>query len=259
MSGRWVADAHTHALVVATMLALLLGGAAVQLGEHAYRTVPHPRALEELSYFPSGEWLRPAALGHPETMADLAWIRAVQYYGEHRMSDNRFVMMGHVYDVLTTLAPGFLPAYVFGAFALAQEGGDFPSAERLMLKGLEANPRSGWLAFELGFLYYVRPGGRRMGEAAGYFEQAAHQSDAPAQALRFAAFSRQRTGDARTAYELWKELADHSANTFLRRIAEREMARIQSAWAAGKSGPEAGPLPVPRVRIVRSSKGAPGP
>src|SRR5262249_26635154 len=125
-------DARTRNLLIATTLALLLGGAAVELGEHAYRTVPHPHGLEELSYYPSGEWLRPAALGHPETMADLAWIRAVQYYGEHRMSDNRFVMMGHVYDVLTTLAPGFLPAYVFGAFALAQEGGDFPSAERLM-------------------------------------------------------------------------------------------------------------------------------
>ena len=53
-----------------------------------------------------------------------------------------------------------MPAYVFGAFALAQEGREFPAAERLMFKGLEANPESGELAFELGFLYYVRPGGR---------------------------------------------------------------------------------------------------
>jgi hypothetical protein len=250
-----VTDPRTRRLALACALGLLLGGLAVRLGEHAYRVLPHPHALEELSYFPSGEWLRPAALGHPETMADLAWIRAVQYYGEHRLSDNRFARMEHIYDVLTTLAPSFLPAYVFGAFSLAQEGSDFPAAEKLMLKGIESNPRSGWLAFELGFLYYVRPGGRRMGEAAEYFEQAARQPDAPPQALRFAAFSRQRSGDARMAYELWKELADQSPNSYLRAIAEREMARIQAAWAAGRAAPDVAPRPTPRVRLLPRGSG----
>ncbi len=167
--------------------------------------------------------------------------------------------MAHIYDVLTTLAPRFLPAYVFGAFSLAQEGRDFPAAERLMLKGLEENPRSGWLAFEMGFLYYVRPGGRRLADAAQFFEQAARQPDAPPQALRFAAFARQRSGDAWVAYELWRQLAEQSRNAYLRRIAEREMARIRAAWAAGQAGPRQGPLPTPRVRLVRATPPAGGP
>src|SRR5205085_8956976 len=132
------------------------------------------RPLEELAYYPSGVHLRPATLGHPDTAADLAWLRAVQYYGEHRVTDNRFDRMQHIFDILTALAPGFLPAYVFAGFALAQEGRDFPAAERLMLKGIHANPRSGMLAFELGFLYYVRPGGRQLDKAAEYFELASY-------------------------------------------------------------------------------------
>jgi hypothetical protein len=64
----------------------------------------------------------------------------------------RFARMDHVFDILTTLSPHFISAYVFGAFALAQEGGQFQRAEQLMLKGLEANPTSGPLAFDLGFL-----------------------------------------------------------------------------------------------------------
>ncbi len=153
-------DSRRRRFLTAWAAALVLGTGVFTLASAAWRTVPHPQPLEELSYYPSGRFLEPATLGHAATAADLAWLRAVQYYGQHRITDNQFVRMGHVFDILTALDPGFVPAYVFGAFALAQEGRDFPAAERLMRKGLAANPTSGELAFQLGFLYYVRPGGR---------------------------------------------------------------------------------------------------
>lgn len=224
----------TARFALAWTLALALGAGAFQLADAAYRMLPRPRPLEELSYYPSGVALRPATLGHSDTAADLAWLRAVQYYGGHRRTDSRFDRMDHVFDILTSLAPGFLPAYVFGAFALAQEGSDFRRAEALMLKGVEANPTSGRLAFELGFLYYVRPGGRDLIHAAECFEQAAHQPDAPPQALRFAAFARQNCGDLRVAYELWSGVFQNSPNRYLREIAEREMERIRLALEQGR-------------------------
>src|SRR5205085_8065120 len=135
----------------------VLGSAAAGIANHAWRWLPHPAPLEELSYYPSGKHLLPMSCGHAESAADLAWLRAVQYYGEHRTTDLRFTRMEHVFDILTTLAPDFVSAYVFGGFALAQEGRDPPAGERLMLKGMDANPLSGRLAFELGFFYYVRP------------------------------------------------------------------------------------------------------
>ncbi len=235
---------------LATALALGSIALTMRLGDHAYRHLPRPRPLEELSYFPSGQLLEPMALGHRETMADLVWIRAVQYYGEHRLGDNRFPRMAHVFDVLTTLAPHFQPAYVFGAFALAQEGFDFPAAERLLQRGIEANPRSGWLAFELGFLYYVRPGQRDLPHAAQYFEQAARQPDAPSQALRFAAFAREHAGSPELAYELWRELADTSPNHYLKAIAEREMARIRAIRKGGRAPSQPVPLSQPRIIFV---------
>jgi hypothetical protein len=215
----------------------------------AIGVLPRPRPLEELSYYPSGALLRPATLGHPETAADLAWLRAVQYYGEHRLSDNRFARMEHVFDILTTLAPGFLPAYVFGAFSLAQEGGDFPAAERLMMKGIEANPSSGWLAFELGFLYYVRPNGRSLDRAAEYFQQAARQPDAPAQARRFAAFARQSSGSLMVAYALWAEVYETSQNPYLRDSARREMDKIVRAVREGRKDMAMVRLGTPRVQV----------
>jgi len=233
----------------ALALAAGLGLTAASLAGFASREVPRPHPLQELSYYPSGRYLEPATLGHAETAADLAWLRAVQYYGEHRQTDNRFVRMYHVFDILTTLAPGFVPAYVFGAFALAQEGFDFPRAEQLMLKGLEENPNSGRLAFELGFLYYVRPGARDLRKAAQCFEQAARKPDGPPAAARFAAFARQHSGDLRVAYELWTRVREQSQNRFLRDIAEREMRKIRLALQTGRTELAMRRLTAPRVLL----------
>ena len=231
-------------------LAVALGGTAALLSAQAYQLLPRPRPLEELAYYPSGQHLRPATLGHAETAADLAWLRAVQYYGEHRITDNRFERMEHVFDILTTLAPHFVPAYVFGGFALAQEGRDFPAAERLMLKGIEDNPRSGALCFELGFLYFVRPGGRDLPKAAQYFEIASHQPDSPAQARRFAAYARQNSGDLAVSYELWLEVYRSTQNRFLRESAARELRRITQAMQTGRVDVARHHLGVPQVLLL---------
>ena len=214
--------------------ALVLGAGAFALADLSWRTVAHPHPLEELSYYPSGRYLEPATFGHAATAADLAWLRAVQYYGQHRTTDDQYDRMAHVFDILTTLDPSFLPAYSFGAFALAQEGGDFPSAARLMQKGIAANPTSGELAFQLGFLYYVRPGGRDLKDAAEYFEQASRQVDGPPESARFAAFARQNSGNLAAAYELWSDVEHNSPNRFLREIAQREMVRIREALDQGR-------------------------
>jgi len=231
-------------------VAVLAALATFAVSQVAIGVLPRPRPLEELSYYPSGALLRPATLGHPETAADLAWLRAVQYYGEHRRSDNRFVRMEHVFDVLTSLSPHYVSAYVFGAFALAQEGRDFPAAEQLMRLGLERNPRSGLLAFEAGFLYYVKPGGRDLRRAAEYFEQASRQADAPPQAARFAAFTRQAAGELEVAYALWSGVLHESPNPWLRRMAEEEMEKIRIAVETHRRERATHRLATPIVKII---------
>ncbi len=244
---------RTSARRVAGMLALLLGACAYGLAGHAYETIPHAKPLAELAYYPSGEHLSKLTLGHAESAADLAWLRAVQYYGEHRATDNRFDRMDHVFDILTSLAPHFVPAYVFGAFSLAQEGRDFPRAEALMKKGLEANPRSGELAFQAGFLYYVKSGGRDLAHAAEYFEQAARQDDAPPQAARFAAWARQNSGDLELAWALWDRVYRTSKNPLMRELAERKMKAIRHAIQTGHEDQVVRRLTSPQVLLLPDS------
>jgi TPR repeat protein len=236
-------------MLAAWALALVLGAGAVGVSHVARVLLPERPPLAELAYYPSGRALRPASLGHGETAADLAWLRAVQYYGEHRRTDLRFVQLDHVFDVLTTLAPGFEGPYVFGAFALAQEGRDFPAAERLMLKGIAANPRNASLAFEMGFLYFVRPGGRDLSRAAEYFERSARLPDPPPMALRFAAYTHQHAGDLAVAVLLWEDVARSSRNPLLREMARREIAKLQDALRTGRHDTAVKALPVPRVIV----------
>lgn len=221
-------------MLAAWAVALTLGAGAFLLAGHTARALPRPAPLEELAYYPSGQALRPATLGHAELAADLAWIRAVQYYGEHRQSDNRFRHLAHVFDILTSLSPRFQSAYVFGAFSLAQEGRDFEKAYALLHKGIEQNPRSGRLAFEMGFLHYVRPGGRDLPQAAEWFEQASRLPDGPPNSRRFAAFSRQHSGDLAVAYQLWTGVHESTDNPMLADIAKREMDRIRDALETGR-------------------------
>jgi hypothetical protein len=245
-------DAHRRAAQAAALgaiLALAAGG----LADLSWRALPHPRPLEELSYYPSGQFLKPMTLGHAESAADLAWLRAVQYYGEHRATDSRFERMSHVFDILTSLSPSFVPAYVFGGFALAQEGGQVESGERLMLRGMEANPSSGEMAFQLGFFYFVRPGGRDLRNAGAYFEQAARQPDAPDQASRFAAYAHQNAGELPVAYMLWDDVLKHSSNRYLQDIARREMEKIRTAIETGRKDLAVKRMTVPRVILAPGS------
>ena len=236
-------------MAVAWALALVFGVGAVTLVRVATATLPARAPLAELAYYPSGRALKPASLGHAETASDLAWLRAVQYYGEHRRTDLRFLQLEHVFDVLTSLSPGFEGPYVFGAFAMAQEGRDFAGAERLMLKGIDANPRSGRLAFELGFLHFVRPGGRNLDQAAEWFERAARLPSGPPQAGRFAAYARQHAGDLAVALLLWDEVLRTSTNRYLREMAEREIARLQDAMRTGRTDRAVKKLSTPQVLI----------
>ena len=177
----------------------------------------------ELLYFPSGRFLRPAALGYETAAADVAWIRGIQYYGAHRLTDQNYARIGHVMSVVTDLDPRFEAPYVFGAFVLAQELARPEDGLELLAKGMHANPTSWLLAFETGFLHYVC---RHDYEAASrWFVRASHLPGHPDYVERFAAFASQRAGNEAMATLLWKRVLA-TGNKYMQEVARRELARL---------------------------------
>ncbi len=178
---------------------------------------------EELLYYPSGFMVRQAALGYETAAADIAWLRGVQYYGEHRLTDQKYAMIGHVMRIVTELDPSFVEPYVFGAFVLAQELRQPERGLKLLERGMRANPASWRLAFETGFLYYVC---RHDYAAAGrYFTWASRMPGHPEYAERFAAFANERAGNAGMAILLWKQVLA-TGNKYMQDVARRELQRL---------------------------------
>ncbi len=206
--------------------ALVLAALVVATSREIHGLRRDGRAGGELMYFPSGYLLKPMALGHPLMLADFLWLRAIQYYGEHRMTDNRFPMAGHVFSTITQLDPRFCEAYLFGGLVLAAEGRDRDRGLALMKEGVARNPGRWELPFWTGFIYYLTKGHDR--DAAYYFARAARLPGAPGYVVRFAAHAKARSGDLRTALALWQDLLENTTNPAMRTLAEQKMAEIRA-------------------------------
>lgn len=200
--------------------ALLAGAGLLQAG---WWSRIGPARGEELLYFPSGVFVKQASLGFETAAADAAWLRAIQYYGEHRLTDQKYERIGHTMSVVTDLDPAFESAYVFGAFVLAQELRRTDDGVALLQKGRRANPESWRLAFETGFLHYVCR--HDYAAASSCFLQAARLPGHPEYVERFAAFASQRSGNRDLAILLWKRVLA-TGNRYMQEVARRELARL---------------------------------
>ncbi len=211
--------------VLLVLLAVALLAAGIPVRELAARDAgSEPK--QELMYFPSGKFLQESALGHTTTLADLAWLRAIQYYGHHKLTDRRYDLMGHVFDVVTTLDPNFIHAYVFGAVVLSQDAGRPAEGLALLRKGVRHNPDNWLLVFEMGFIYYVIL--EDYENAGRYFRLSSRLPGAPDFTSRFAAFVNERAGRVETALQLWSEIARATPNPQLKAIAEERMEKLRA-------------------------------
>lgn len=212
--------------VLAGLLAgALLVGAASALHARAGARLAPPLP-EELLYYPSGYLVRQASLGYETAAADLAWLRTIQYYGGHRMTDQRYDHIGHLMHVVTELDPRFVQPYVFGAFVMAQEQRQPQRGLALLEKGLRANPDSWELAFKIGFLHYVCT--HDYAAAARFFTIAARMPGHADYVERFAAWTNQRAGNTEVAVLLWKEILA-TGNKYMQEVARRELRRLGAA------------------------------
>jgi len=134
--------------------------------------------VERLAQLPSGDSLKPALLGYHHLGADVLWLRFVQVLGEKRNTPDEFEWMYHALDVITTLDPRYAYAYQVGGIVLTELAHRVDLSNRILEKGLEANPDLWWLPFNLGYNYYFHL--RDPARAAEYIARAARLPGGPA-------------------------------------------------------------------------------
>ncbi len=175
--------------------------------------------IGEMMYFPSGVAVKILSVGFHSLLADLIWLRFIQYYGEHRMTDARFDLMYHILDIMTTLDPYFLHPYNLGSLMLTHDAKRPDQAKRLIKKGIAVFPDEWRIYFMYGFIHYIFLGEYRIAQA--YFRLAGQMPKAPDLPKRWAAFILQKKlKDLKTALALWIDLYNNTKDPEEAKIAK---------------------------------------
>ena len=187
------------------------------------------RSTEEMLYLPSGSVLKTLSLGHHGLLADIYWMRAVQYYGGKRLkNERRFDLLEPLLNITTTLDPQLIHAYRFGSIFLSEKlpvGAEQPQRAVLLLqKGIERNPDQWQLYRDLGFVYYWYLQDYK--KAAEAFLGGAKNPKAGRWMRTFAAELLAKGGSRETARFLWQELYDSSDNEQIKKNARENLLRL---------------------------------
>jgi tetratricopeptide (TPR) repeat protein len=190
------------------------------------------RTQEETLYVWSGERLARMAPGFRDVLADLYWIRTVQYFGNEKLfrQGSRFELLRPLADVTTTLDPRLEIAYRYGATFLAEghgRGAGRPQeAVALLEKGVQANPASWRLRQDLGFFhFFFRKDAHRASEV---LLEAARLPGAPDWLEAAAALFLVKGGERAASRAIWTRLLEQAEDEHMRANAHTHLARLDA-------------------------------
>ncbi|MFB3896854.1 MAG: hypothetical protein ACE14V_11200 [bacterium] len=180
--------------------------------------------FQELLYLPSGKYIKVAVLGFDNFFADLLWLRAIQYFGGHFMGDKNYAMLDRIFEVITTLQPSFVDVYRFAAMALGEEAHKYKETTNLLWKGINSNPQSWEIPYDLGFflLYTVRD----YDQAVKAYSIATTRPGCPDFVQRIIPYIYSESGRTEIAKARWKEIYDNANDDMTREIADRNIRLI---------------------------------
>jgi tetratricopeptide (TPR) repeat protein len=215
------------------VLLLALVGAAVGLVVWRDRVYGEPAPGDTLLYVQSGRTLQRLSLSYSAALADVYWIRTVQYYGGTRLSRDpakRYDLLYPFLEITTTLDPRFNIAYRFGSIFLAEPfpggAGRTDQAVALLKKGFQANPDRWQYLQDIGFIYYWWQNDYR--QAAMWFAKASEIPGTPWWLRSLAAVTATQGGDRRSSRMLWQSLRDTADNDWIRNNAVLRLGQLDA-------------------------------
>lgn len=177
--------------------------------DHVDARLGAPSKIADILYFASPKVVRSMALGCESLLADIYWMRAIQYYGRREEAEKRMVRYGNLaalLDITTTLDPDLLDAYRFGAIFLSEPeplgAGQPHEAIKLMDKGIIRHPLAWRLHFDKGFIFFWHM--KDYKKAGEVWLAASRLASAPPWMEALAARALSQSGAVETARALWQ-------------------------------------------------------
>jgi tetratricopeptide (TPR) repeat protein len=199
-------------LLLSVALLGLVGVSRASLESEGAGSVP-----AGLLYLPEGPYLRALAFGHEETLADLLYIWAIQYYSNYEDSTRHEYLDRVFRGAITELDPLFTEPYLVGAMIMTLEARRRDEALALYDKGLENMPGNWEIAYWAGWeCYFARDylGARR------YWLRAAGSDGAPPWFSRLAARMLEKAGDLESAVAEYRALMENARDEETREMAK---------------------------------------
>lgn len=221
---------RTATVVIVLIAAAVVGLQAVE--DRARATFLSQAQAGDYLYIQSPETLRRASLSYSAVVADLYWIRAVQYYGGTRLSSGakNYDLLYPLLDLTTSVDPLFDIAYRFGAIFLAEEypgGAGRPDlAIALLQKGLRAQPGKWQFGQDIGFVYYWWL--RDYTSAADWFNRAGEMPEAPEWLKPLAAVTLAQGGNRASSRTLWTNIVRNAELEWVRRQGDFRLKQLDA-------------------------------
>lgn len=193
----------------------------------------------DLLYFSSPSAVKRMALGYENILADIYWMRTIQYYGRRDEAAKRTIRyknLASLLDITTSLDPDLMDAYVAGSFFLGENdplgAGQPEEALKLLDKGIRAHPREWRFLYYKGLVYYVYV--QDFKAAGNTWLDASRMPEAPEYLEGLAAKSLSEGGAMDTARALWQRQYEEATRDDIRENAKNRLISLKVAediWA----------------------------
>jgi tetratricopeptide (TPR) repeat protein len=187
------------------------------------------------------ETARRLALGFGGLAADWYWLSALQYIGRKIQAEGQAGRVGltqaveldrikavdpavlvRLFEMITTLDPGFLGVYEFAAVVLPAV--DVPGAVRLLERGIRANPDQWYLHQQLAYIHWQRGD---YGAAADAFRRGARMTSA--RWMEHMAQRMEREGDdPRVARAMYTRMFEQAQDEQVKQWARKRLMQLRS-------------------------------
>lgn len=182
---------------------------------------------EHLLYLPQKDLLTHFTAGLNGVVADVLWLKCIQYTMRHFKTDSKFTWLNQMCIMVTTLDPYFVDAYRYGGIFLAALKADDDASLKLLERGAIKNPDRWELPYEMATVYLLNrreePGSAKL--AARYMMIAAETGTAPKSVVEFAAdlSAQHNLGDLEAS--IWQNML-HSPQKMMRELAARKLKEL---------------------------------
>jgi hypothetical protein len=183
---------------------------------------------DELLYLPNERLLNHFTGGLSSLVADMLWLKCIQYTSKHFKSDRKFTWLDNMCGTITRLDPYFADVYRYGGVFLAALKADNDASIKLLKSGIPKNPKHWELPYEIAMVYLLnrRDEPDSPERAAEYVAMAVATGEAPEMVLNVARGLQMKHNLFDIEEAMWKDLLTNSKDDIMRDMAERKLQEL---------------------------------